>query len=142
MVAQAAPICSPVLLEGEHGIRTLDALRHHTLLHERDYREWTEWLTAAGVPEVDGQRGPVIDNPGALLSAALEGHGVTLGIPQMLTAELKSGALVAPFGITPDPNFAYYLAYLPDALERPKVRAFRDFIIDELDLSQIDERAH
>ena len=132
MAAQSAPVCSPVLLEGEHGIQSLDALRHHTLLHERDYSEWTEWLTAAGVPEVDGQRGPVIDNPGVLLSAALEGHGVMLGILGMLAEELDSGKLVAPFGMTPDPKLAYYLVYLLGALERPKVRAFRDFLMEEL----------
>ncbi len=132
MAAQVTPICAPALLEGEQGIRSLGALRHHTLLHERDHREWTEWLTAAGVPEVDGQRGPIIDNPAALLRAALKGHGVILGIPPMLTDELDSGALAAPFGITPDPSLAYYLAYLPDALERPMVRAFREFLFDEV----------
>lgn len=132
MAAQSAPLCAPALLEGEHGIHCLEDLRHHTLLHERDHREWTEWLTAAGVPQVDGQRGPVIDNSDVLLRAALEGHGVFLGVPGMLTEELDSGALVAPFGTTPDPKLAYYLAYLPGALERPKVRAFRDFLFKEL----------
>ncbi len=136
IAAQSAPLCSPALLEGKHGIRSLEALRHHTLLHERDHREWTEWLTAAGVAQVNGQRGPVIDNPSVLVSAALDGHGVILGIPGMLAEELKAGVLVAPFGTTPEPDFAYYLSYLPGALERPKVRAFRDFIMEELHRSE------
>ncbi len=139
MAAQSTPLCAPQLLESEHGIRTLEDLRHHTLLHERDHREWTEWLTAAGIPEIDGQRGPIIDNSAVLLSAALAGHGVFLGVLGMLDDELDSGALVAPFGTTPDPRLAYYLAYLPGALERPKVRAFRDFLIEELHRSEAVE---
>ena len=132
MAAEATPMCSPALLDGHDALRDLQALARHTLLHERDYREWTEWLAAAGVPEVDGQRGPVIDDPSAIVRAALDGHGVMLGVPAMLNDEIDSGALVTPFGATPDPNLAYYLAYRPGALDRPKVRAFRDFLVDEV----------
>jgi LysR family glycine cleavage system transcriptional activator len=131
MSAQAVPMCSPSSLEGEFPLREPGDLRHHPLLHEKDYQEWTEWLAAAGVAEVDGQRGSVIDDPNAIIRAAVEGHGVMMGIPTVLAEELDAGRLVAPFGVHPEPELAYYFACPPGALERPMVVAFRDFLIEE-----------
>lgn len=131
MRAQATPLCSPALLKGEHPLKTPSDLRHHTLIHQRDYQEWIEWLAAAGVYDINGQRGPVIDDANAIIQSTMEGDGVMIAIPEVLSPEIDSGRLVAPFQTTPDPLFAYYLVYLPRTLERPDAKAFRDFLIEE-----------
>jgi len=131
MAAWAMPLCSPALLEGDRPLRKPADLAHHTLLHETDYQEWTEWLAAAGVRNVDGQRGSVINDPNIIVRAAVEGHGVAMGIPSMLAEEIDSGRLVAPFGMTPDPDLAYYFVCPRVALDRPLVKAFRDFLVGE-----------
>jgi LysR family glycine cleavage system transcriptional activator len=131
MRAQATPLCSPTLCTGPKPIRSPSDLKHHTLIHQKDYQEWSEWLAAAGVADVNGQRGPVIDDANAIIQSAMEGHGVMIGIPEVLSDEIASGKLVAPFETRPDPAFAYYLVYAPGALDRPQTRAFRDFLISE-----------
>lgn len=131
MRAQATPLCAPELCKGSEPIRSPSDLKHHTLIHQKDYQEWSEWLAAAGVADVNGQRGPVIDDANAIIQSATEGHGVMMGVPEVLSEELASGKLVAPFETRPDPAFAYYVVYPPGALNRPQTRAFRDFLMSE-----------
>ena len=132
MDAVAVPLCSPSLLDGPKPLVTLSDLRHHVLLHEKDYQEWTEWLIAAGVTDVDARRGPVIDDPNAIVSAAIEGHGIFLGTPAMMTAEIDAGLLVRPFATSNEREPAYYLVYSEEAIQQPKIRSFRDFILSEV----------
>lgn len=131
--AQATPLCSPALLKGKHALKTPADLRHHVLIHQKDYQEWTEWLAAAGVRDVNSQRGPVIDDANAIIRATIEGDGVMIAVPQVMAPEIEAGRLVAPFVTKPDPAFAYYLVYLPEAMARADVRAFRDFLVQETD---------
>ncbi len=131
MDAMAVPLCSPALLRGNNPLREVGDLVNHVLLHERDHQEWIEWLIAAGVDESAGRRGPVIDDPNSLVRAAVEGLGVFLGFPGMMSAEIASGALVAPFARSGGPEPGYYLVYGDGALENPSVRAFREFILAE-----------
>lgn len=131
MRAVTVPLCSPKLLTGEKPLREVADLKHHVLLHERDYQEWTEWLIAAGLDGADGRRGPVIDDPNSLVRAAIEGHGVILSFPGLLRAEIESGALVTPLTGSGAPEHAYFLVYRREALERPEVRAFREYILAE-----------
>ena len=81
--------------------------------------------------DVNGQRGPVIDDANAIIQSAVGGYGVMIGIPEVLSEELASGKLVAPFVTRPDPAFAYYVVYPPGGLDRPEARAFRDFLLHE-----------
>jgi LysR family transcriptional regulator, glycine cleavage system transcriptional activator len=137
--AHPTPVCSPDLISGERPLREPRDLAQHTLVHEQDFQEWVEWLTAAGFPEVDGRRGPIIDNSTALLRAVLDGNGVMMGIPALLDDELKSGRLVAPFETAVHEDFGYYLVYRPAAAELPKVRTFREYLMSEVE-SDVAER--
>ena len=131
MPAWVMPLCSPSLLEGDNPLRKPGDLAHHTLLHETDYQEWTEWLAAAGVRDVDGHRGPVINDPNIIARAAVDGHGVAMGVPSMLADEIGTGRLIAPFGMTADPDLAYYFVYPRGAADRALVKAFREFLLEE-----------
>ncbi len=131
MRAQATPMCSPALLAAKHPLQTPADLRHHTLIHQKDFQEWTEWLAAAGVDTVSGQRGPVIDDANAIIEAVIEGGGMMMATPAMLAQEIADGRLVAPFETMPDPDFAYYVVYPPGGTLRGDAKAFRDFLMQE-----------
>ncbi len=132
MRAGLTPVCSPALIEGPHPLRTPKDLRHRTLLHERDYEEWTEWLAVAGAREVEARRGPMIDDPSVLHQAAIDGQGVALSSENLIREDLAAGRLVKPFDVDLDRDNAYYLVAPPRAFERPNVQAFRDFLLAEL----------
>ncbi len=133
MRAGQFPVCAPALLEGEHPLRKPGDLKHHTLLHERDYVEWTQWLAVAGVHDIDPRRGPVIDNSSVLHQAAIDGQGVAMGTANLTREDLDAGRLVKPFDIDLDRDNAFYLVAPPRNFERPNVQAFRDFLLAELE---------
>ncbi len=125
------PVCSPRLLEGEKPLRRPEDLRHHTLLHDYDHDYWGAWLNAMGIEGVEVRRGPVFDDENVVVEAAIDGQGVALGDIHLLDRDLASGRLVQPFDLSLPSDYAYYIVYPPGALERPKVRAFRDFLLAE-----------
>jgi LysR family glycine cleavage system transcriptional activator len=139
MRAGIMPVCSPALCEGPPALNLPDDLRHHTLLHERDYTEWAQWLAVAGARQVEARRGPIIDNSSVVLQAAIDGQGVALTSEAIVRAELDAGRLVKPFDIDLDADNAYYLVAPPRAFERPNVRAFRDFLLAEIEAEAVKE---
>jgi LysR family glycine cleavage system transcriptional activator len=62
----------------------------------------------------------------------VDGGGVALGKLSMVARDIAAGTLVAPFDITVLTDLGYHLVYLPGALEREKVRVFRDFVMAEI----------
>jgi len=130
------PVCSPRLCKGRHGLRTPADLKWHTLLHTEwrargEEPDWRMWLLAAGVPDVDWTRGPQFNDVTVAIQAAIEGQGVALGRGALVAADLKAGRLVRPFRLSVAGRFRYYLVYPAAALKRPKVAAFRDWLLQE-----------
>lgn len=144
----AIPVCSPGLAEGEHPIRVPEDLRHHTLLHVQWMMEneaapnWRMWLRAAGVENVPADRGPRFSLENMAVQAAIEGQGVALVSSALVAADLAQGRLVRPFpdAVNQATQFCYYLVYPEGYLGRPKVAAFRDWVIRETqDDRDVDE---
>lgn len=133
------PVCSPALLEGPHPLRTPDDLRHHTLLHDALYKsifgdtapDWSTWLEAAGVRDIDATHGPGLSPWSMVIQAAIDGQGVALGRSVIVEADLADGRLVKPFALTIPVDYAYYIVCPETAAERPKVAAFREWIMEE-----------
>src|SRR6516225_6410936 len=133
------PACSPQLLAKSPALSTPDDLPLHDLIHdqaiERDplVPTWPMWLKAAGVKNIPAATGLSFNNMHLALDAAIAGHGVVLAQSTIAAADLAAGRLVRLFSLAlPDP-FAYYIVTVPGALERPKVRAFRDWLRCEAD---------
>ena len=123
------PVCSPRLLEGELALRTPADLRRHVLLHDDSREDWRNWLLLAGVRDVDPTRGPMISDASMVLQAAIEGQGVALARSGLSAAELAAGRLVRPFPQALKARFAYFLVAPERTMERPKVRAFVDWVL-------------
>ncbi len=127
----ATPVCSPSLLAGPHPPRRPADLAHHTLLHEIGQQGWPLWLGAAGVTAIDARAGPVIDDHNVLMHAAMDGHGVALAEASFIADDVAAGRLAQPFDLVVDIGAGYHVVYPPGACERSKVRAFRDWLLEE-----------
>ena len=133
------PACSPRLLETGPPLRTPDDLRHHALIHDtaadRDplAPTWPMWLKAAGVKDMPATAGLTFTSGYMALDAAIAGHGVVLAYSTIAAADLAAGRLVRLFSLSLPDLFAYYIVTAPGARERPKVRAFRNWLRQEAD---------
>ncbi len=131
---RVTPVCSPALAQR---LRDPADLAHVTLLHEtmepmRNFPDWAAWLQAAGVNGVDVSRGLRFSHTHILLQAAIDGRGVALGQAPLAADDLAAGRLIAPFALSLPVGYAYYLVYLPEAAERPKIKAFREWVLAEM----------
>ena len=132
MTEDFVPVCSPALLKGPHPLRTPEDLRHYALLHEEGTQiNWRMWLMAAGVEGVDPTRGPIYSHSSMVMVAAINGEGVALGRAALIAEDLAAGRLVKPFDLALAAEWAYYVVYPPRALARPKVAAFRNWLLEE-----------
>ena len=134
------PVCSPKLLEGPIPLNSISDLRHHTLLTDFDWRVdfWQLWLDAAGVVDVVPQHSLSFNYSNLMLQAAIDGLGV--GLSQMALAgdDLAAGRLVKPFDITMPTDYAYYVVSPALTAERPKIVAFRNWLLDEVGVGRND----
>ena len=126
------PVCSPKLLKGPHRLRSIEDLRHHTLLHDRDRRDWSLWLKAANVSGVDATRGPSFTDEAAMLEAAIQGQGIALGRSTLIERDVESGRLVKLFEVRLPNEFAYHVVCPEAKSDRPKLVAFREWLLDEV----------
>ena len=137
------PACSPQLLAAGPPLRTPEDLSRQTLIHdqavERDplVPTWHMWLKAAGVKDVPTSAGITFNSIYLALDAAIAGHGVVLAYSTIAAADLTAGRLVRLFSLALPDQFAYYIVTAPGTLERPKVRAFRNWLREEADRSLV-----
>lgn len=125
------PVCSPRLLKGTYPLKRPDDLRYHTLLHD-DFRiDWRLWLLAAGVKDVDPDRGPAFTDSSMVVQAAVEGQGVALARSALADVDLASGRLVKPFDVSMPARWAYYFVCPVATRDNPKIVAFRDWLLAE-----------
>lgn len=128
------PVCSPALLPS---LQSPQDLVQATLLHEdmlplREFPTWETWLAAAGVSAVDASRGPRFSHTHLMLQAAMDGRGVALGPLLIAADDLAAGRLVEPFSFRLPAGFGYYLVCPPSTAGRPKNRAFREWVMEEM----------
>lgn len=137
---EVSPVCSPALMAGEHGIREPNDLRCHTLLHEdwalsndQVWPSWKTWLKATGADLVDPQPGPHFSHSTLAIQAAIADQGVALSSTALISDDLEAGRLVRPFGedYKTAVDTGYFLVYLEEAENDPKVIAFRDWLLAE-----------
>ena len=72
-----------------------------------------------------------MDDANVILLAAIDGQGIALGADLLLQDELASGKLIMPFDPILSMKYAYYIVYQAGALERPKINAFYQWLLQE-----------
>ena len=130
------PVCSPTAQPNA-------GLAGATLLHRRDFPSrydfpnWPTFLVAVGLDGLDGlgsQSGPGISG-GLVLGAAREGMGIALATDTIAHDDLVSGRLVRPVPQSMSTEHGYWLLIRRAVSERSDIRAFRDWLREELDAS-------
>jgi LysR family transcriptional regulator, glycine cleavage system transcriptional activator len=135
------PVCSPKLVAAEPPLTTPSDLARFTLLHLEwnpsfpTWPSWSDWLKAAGAGEVEATRGVFFNQMSMAIAAAAHGQGVALASLAIAADDLASARLVAPFATTVRTPFGYYFLCRPEAAETPRIRALRDFLVEEAALS-------
>lgn len=135
------PVCSPALLSGTRPLRVPEDLRQHTLLHDEPRDLWQLWLNTVGVANIDATRGPGFSDSGMVIQAALEGQGIAIAKGTLAADDLAAGRLVRPFDQSLPANYSYWLVCPEASAERPKIAAFRDWLLAEARMSQGDAPA-
>lgn len=127
-----APVASAGFLRNAPEIiRPADLLKA-TLLHDKIQDGWSQWFELCGVVPPTAQRGPRFAHCELALQAAEAGQGVALPYTALIQPELESRQLVSLFDIEIPPMIIYSLAYQERDATDPKIRAFRDWIFDEV----------
>jgi LysR family glycine cleavage system transcriptional activator len=129
--ARLVPICTPGVARAGMGLRQPADLVNHALLQVYTaIEDWHVWLDAAGIPQLKGRSGAKFDSYLLAIEAAIDGQGVAL-VPHFLAApDLKSGRLVQPFAVDVQQPARWYLTCLKERAEEPRLRMFRDWLID------------
>jgi LysR family glycine cleavage system transcriptional activator len=129
LTVEMVPVAAPALVV-EHGKpkKPADLLRWPRV-NDADRKGWRLWFEAQGIEDAGPARGPSFDDAGLLLQAALAGQGAALLPAAMMAPEIAQGRLVQLSKVTWLEDFAYYLVCPEGSRDRPKVAAFRDWLL-------------
>ena len=131
MTEEVFPVCAPSLLQSGSPLNCPADLKNHTLLHDDLRVDWRMWLMATGEETVDSSKGPGYQHSNLVLLAAEQGDGVALARSVLVQNALAAGRLVKPFNFAIPGEYAYYMVCPEANLKRPKVKAFREWLIAE-----------
>lgn len=123
------PVCSPGYLAA-HPIAVPADLAAASLLHDREREHWRQWLAAFGVP-LEQPQGPVFSDTSLAIDAAVSGQGVALARSALAALDLAQGRLVRPLAEALPAPFAYWIVCPRGSAERPLIRLFRDWLLQQ-----------
>jgi LysR family glycine cleavage system transcriptional activator len=131
------PVCSPGL--AAQGLKSAADLARFPLIHY-DFATsmntppvWVDWFAAAALEGIDSTRGLRVNAADHALEAAVAGAGVALSHKLIASDDVHSGRLVTPFGPELPLSYGYHFVCPKGYQTRPKVRAFRDWLLAEME---------
>lgn len=126
------PVVSP-RFRGGNLPKTPQDLEEDMLLRSDD-EPWSLLFAEAGVDLQEPSGGLVFTDSSMLIRSAVEGNGIAMARHVIAIQEIAAGELVRLFDlVVPSPR-AYYLAYTQQGILKPQVRAFRDWMLAEVEL--------
>jgi LysR family glycine cleavage system transcriptional activator len=133
LVEHMYPVSAPRLRDGPRPIRRPEDLAQHPLLGDYEWSEdhWRRWFAAAGLPEMRPQRAMDFNYTNLMIQAAIDGLGVALSAGALVEDDIAAGRLVRLFDVFLPTEFGYYLVTPAERADRPKIAAFRRWILAE-----------
>ena len=119
-------------------LKTPDDLRKAPLIDTHFEPEWPIWLRAMGLDDFKPRRVLAFDSTKIAVEAALEGGGVAIGPPDLFVEDLREGRLVQPFPDVVASGKAWWFVCPAHMAERPKIVAFRTWLLDELARDKVE----
>ena len=131
---QFTPLCSPDFLARFGPLASPTDLLRVPRLDTHD-AWWGMWFAAAGLPEPEHPPVPTIslDVQAMLGAAAVAGQGVAVLTPALFAADIAVGRLIQPFDLLATDGNGYWLAYAQERHNSKKIRAFRDWVLGEVE---------
>ncbi len=117
---------------------TPEALRRAPLIYDDSISflspacDWPTWFRAQGLEFTPGS-GIHFSNADHAIDAACTGVGVALGRRPMIIKDVMEGRLVAPFKLAIETEARFRFLCLPEAEERPQIKAFREWFFAEIE---------
>jgi LysR family glycine cleavage system transcriptional activator len=127
------PVCSPKLLR-KRALEKPQDLKNHVLLQYDDpdgrhpWLHWKTWLEVERIADLKPAGTLSFSGYEQIIPAAIAGHGVALGRSPLVKDLMRSGELVAPFKSSADPARAYFAILSKNAVGRPEVNAFLEWL--------------
>lgn len=131
-----APMLSPRLLERVGPLREPADLLRLPIIDASD-PWWPVWLESVGLPADGLAASPAneLESQAISANAALAGHAVAMLTPAFFQDALSTGALVQPFSTLGRDGQHYWLVHAEARGKVPKIKAFRDWVLDQFPAS-------
>ncbi|MFZ4528355.1 MAG: transcriptional regulator GcvA [Undibacterium curvum] len=126
------PVVSPRYHGGKLPATPAELAASHLLRCEEE--PWEPWFRAAGLDNEEPTSGLVYQDASILARAAVDGQGIALGRHAIVHSDIESGQLVRLFEIEIPSPVSYHLVYQEQSLNKPQVRAFREWLLAEVAL--------
>jgi len=133
------PVCSPRLLERYGAVKNAQALARLPLIHDESMSargaspNWSRWFEAAGVDNVDVQRGLRFNSADHALDAAAESAGVLLTHDILAYDDLRTGRLIIPVKFALPAGRTFSLVWAKGRKPAPAAESFRRWVKTEAD---------
>ncbi|WP_275784086.1 LysR substrate-binding domain-containing protein [Pararhizobium gei] len=127
------PMLSPTLAASIGGIHNPTDLLKLPIISAAD-EWWKQWFTEAGIDDPGLGRFPANELGTQSFDAgmAIAGQGVAIVNPKHFPDEIESGRLYQPFSLTCNDGRDYWLVYPEGRRNIPKIRDFRNWLLEEL----------
>jgi LysR family transcriptional regulator, glycine cleavage system transcriptional activator len=139
------PVCSPVLRKKYAKLSALELIAKAELIHMTSTSaDWAEWFRLVGVePPAAVRAGLRVDTIQMALDAASRGLGIALGRAPLFDLEIETGQLVRIVDDEVPSGLSYWLVTMDADFQSKDVKAFRQWLLDELAASGHDgKRQH
>jgi LysR family glycine cleavage system transcriptional activator len=131
MAPELIVIASPELLRPRPPIRTAADCLAFPLLHDGDRADWRLWFQAQDVEPPHDLKGPSFSDDHLIVRAAVSGQGLALVRDVYADDDLRAGRLTRAIQVQWPTRFAYYAVSAAEALQKPAVRKFREWLVEE-----------
>jgi LysR family glycine cleavage system transcriptional activator len=126
------PVVSPHFNGGKLPRTPRELVDTHALLRCED-EPWEPWFRAVGLDDPEPSGGLIMQDASILARAAVEGHGIALARHHIVQPDIAAGALVRLPGVSVPCPKSYYLVYPPNVMAKPQAKAFRDWLLAEIE---------
>lgn len=128
------PVCSSRLLDGSKKIDLHKDIQRYKLIYvsaELRSEDWSSWLKAAKIPEPPKSACLYFQTTMQALQAAQSGLGLAIAHELLVSDDLQSQQLIAPFSLKVKTAKNYYLVCPERTLRKKKVKVFRKWLLNE-----------
>jgi LysR family glycine cleavage system transcriptional activator len=132
VAVKLSPVCAPALVKG--GLKAPEDLSRAVLIHlTTQPRAWPIWLKEAGLSQLAPRGHLWLDSVPAMLEAAEQGLGVTLGMSPLIRARAGFGKkLIVPFAFEADHSETIYLVSRTEQARDRRIATVRRWIVDAM----------